>query len=81
MSFKTCHSVLRKYGWTFRDLHNIHIILAGKKNLRGRVAKMKQILFFFWLVMNKTKVKIYQEVLRDISQNFGVTKELVKQKI
>ena len=31
--------------------------------------------------MNKTKVEIYQEVLRDGSRNFEDTKEFIKQRI
>ena len=31
--------------------------------------------------MNKTKVEIYQEVLRDVSQNFEVREEFIKQRI
>ena len=34
---------------------------------------------YFWLDMNKTKVEIYQEALRDNSQNFEGAEEFVKQ--
>ena len=36
---------------------------------------------YCWLDMNKTKVDIYQEVLRDVSQNFEGTEEFIKQRI
>ena len=36
---------------------------------------------YFWLDMNKTKVEIYQEVLRDVSENFEGKEEFIKQRI
>ena len=35
---------------------------------------------YFWLDINKTKVEICQEVLRDVSQNFESAGEFIKKK-
>ena len=36
---------------------------------------------YFWLDINKTKVEIYQEVLRDVSQNLESAGEFIKKRI
>ena len=35
---------------------------------------------YFWLDINKTKVEICQEVLRDVSQNFESAGEFIRKK-
>ena len=48
VNFKTNHSVLRKQGWIFRNLHNFHIILARKKKVKRRISKIN--IFYIFLV-------------------------------
>ena len=48
------------------------------------IQRFKQLSYHFYAQeksMKKTKVEIYQEVLRDVSQNFQGTKKFIKQRI
>ena len=38
-------------------------------------------LVYCWLDINKTKVEIYQKILRDVSENFEGTEEFIKLRI
>ena len=49
--------------------------ISGKKYDQNKVDFM-----YFWLDINKTKVEICQEVLRDVSQNFESAGEFIKKK-
>ena len=54
--------------------------MHARKN--KNISSQNQIDFiYFGLDMNKTKVEIYEEVLRDGSRNFEDTKEFIKQRI
>ena len=67
--------------WGFRFLQNFCVILARKKKVRKRIAKSKEILCIFNDFINKTKIEICKEVLRDVSQNFDGLEEFIKQRI
>lgn len=67
--------------WGFRFLQNFCVILARKKKVRKRIAKSKEILCIFNDFINKTKIEICKEVLRDVSQNFDGVEEFIKQRI
>ena len=81
VNFKTSHNDLRKQRWTFRQLCNFHLILASKEKVRTCTAKNQVDFIYNWFNLNKNKIDIYQEVLRDVSQNFENAKfiEMVQQ--
>ena len=72
MNFQLNHSILRKEGWSFRDLQNLKIgkdlqnHSCGQEKRKKKCSQNQVDFTHFWLDMNKTNDEIYQEVLRDM---------------
>ena len=68
-NFRNIPSVSHKQGWEFRDLQN-SCAQEKKKEIKRRIA-----------TITKTKVQIYEEVLRDVSANFGGGEKIIRERI
>ena len=48
-------------------------VIEGDKVIQQEIVDIK--------IMNKTKIEVYREVLRDVSQNFEGAEDFIKQRI
>ena len=82
-NFRTNRSVLHKQECAFRDLQNFCVILASKKEVARYIAKTTEVLCILvrYADMNKTKVEIYKETLRDVLANFDGAEKFIKERI